>query len=310
MVTTSPPASVSNTTILVCENLPPTPVLGWKDSTIDENKNINAFFFNSVNADEIVYVTNGDVFGYNKIFTYNIPKQKNTYLGSSGTYIPQVNNKGWIVFCSGDFNIFKIKTNGDSLRQLTWGNMFHSPQWDYTGKYIYFFQAAFNIQPAQFVKTDANGTPVNYLTAEIPNMALGKKKNVIAYLKQENNNVAIYYKDLNANYESSLVSSPAVSSLPQLTFNNLTFDNNDENLYWNTDKGIFSYNMTTKKVTQLFANCQTLIYDRPVISPNSNELNYSCHIIQPLDYGILFHSYKAFQMNVNTNVSREIRIFP
>lgn len=306
------PVENDSSVTLVCDTLSKEPFFGWRDSTIDENKNINAFFFNPVNAKEIIYVANGDMFGYNKLFTYSIPSQKITYLSGSGNYLPKINNRNWLVFSSADFNIYKVKTNGDSLRQLTGENMFHNPHWDYTGKFIYFFQSAYNIQPARFVKTDIKGNPIDYLPAEFPVMTMCKKKNGMAYLKNNvNNYISVYYRDLAKNSETLLLTSESVSaSSPELTFNHLTFDNNDENLYWSNDKGIFMYNIAEKKITQLYANCKTLTYNRPMVTINSDKLTYTCHIIKQLDYQTLFHFYKTFQMDIKTQAVKEISVLP
>ena len=61
-------------------------------------------------------------------------------LFNNGNYQAQINNKGWIVFNSNDNNIYKIKANGDSLKQLTFNNISNDPKWDYTNTTIYFFK--------------------------------------------------------------------------------------------------------------------------------------------------------------------------
>src|SRR5688572_8445948 len=117
-----------------CKPLPETPEpFGWYDSTIDVNRNINAYFVNPISPDEVIYIVNGDIQGYNKMFAYHIPSKQATYLANVGEFLPSMNSRGWLVYGTSDNNIFKIKVNGDSLRQLTQGNVYQDAKWDHTG---------------------------------------------------------------------------------------------------------------------------------------------------------------------------------
>lgn len=309
--TPAPAPPPSNPSAMPCATLSAPPAgFYFKDSTINANQNIKAFFYNPLKDNEIIYVAEGDGFGYNKLYAYSILTKKTIYLGNCWNYLPQVNKQGWIVFSSADFNIYKIKTNGDSLTQLTFNHLCHNPQWDYTGKKMYYFQSAFNAQPAQFIQASTNGNPENSLPAELSVLTMCKKKNGMAHLKHTGGYVSVYYTDITANSETLIFTMKSVSaSSPELTFGNLTFDNNDENLYWNTNEGIYTYNLETKQITQRLKNCETLIYTCPMTSFDSDEISYSCHIIKQLDYITLFHAYKTFQINTKTQAIKEFKVF-
>ena len=176
--------------LLNCEKLPATPQpFGWQDSTINENKNINAFFYNPLNNFEIIYQVNGDIFGYNKVFLYNTNTKQNLFLFNNGNYQAQINNKGWIVFNSNDNNIYKIKANGDSLKQLTFNNISNDPKWDYTNTTIYFFKKATLSSPSLLTQINTKGQELNSVPIEYTNSAFAKKTSKLFYLNRFNDNI-------------------------------------------------------------------------------------------------------------------------
>lgn len=296
---------------LKCADIPPPPsTFGWQDTTINEDKNINAFFFNPANPNELIYVANGDVFGYNKMFCYNIPTKTIKYLGDNGNYIPQINNRGWVVFARSDYNIYKIKTNGDSLTQLTSDNISHDPKWNNNGTMILYFKSATGNFPSYVSEMDRNGNSNNIMPVEFANTAFARTNNRIAYLKSEGSTLSVYYKDLAANSETLITSAQGSAATFPTIFQNLTFDNKDENIYWSNAGGIFKYNLTSQRTENIATNCQNTIYARPVIARNADEMTMSCHYIKPISSTKLFHQYKAFKLDLNTREMREVRIFP
>lgn len=295
-----------------CKNLPPTPQpFGWTDTTIDVNKNVNAFFVNPLNPDEIVYVVNGDIFGYNKMFTVNLPKKQTIFLASISGYLPQVNQYGWIVFSDLDNNISKIKCNGDSLTQITTNKMTHDPKWDYSGKFIYYYQTAFNNVPSKLNKVNAAGGLFLDLPIELAHTAIFKKSDKIIYLRTKEKTVTLVLKDLAAVTERDLITAPYDSKADPIVFDNLTLDNNDENFYWSNLGGIFKCNLISLKVDTILKGCPNKIYDSPYIIPsNINTMTFTRHELRPVGPSQLFHEFKSFQMNLTTREITETRIFP
>jgi hypothetical protein len=92
---------------------------------------------NPYNPNEIVFFLYND--GYKGIFTYNMLTKKKTQLtsGSINSAAPPSQAKwgrnGWIIFGEHDYNIYKIKPNGDSLTKLTKTGRNYTPDWNYDG---------------------------------------------------------------------------------------------------------------------------------------------------------------------------------
>ncbi len=98
---------------------------------------------NPNNPNEIVYlrreigVQQGNDFD---MFKFNFCTGENTLLTNHVAYSPNWSVKNWIIFTGKDLQLWKIKSNGDSLIQLTnTGNYNNEAKWNTNGtKYIYF----------------------------------------------------------------------------------------------------------------------------------------------------------------------------
>lgn len=306
------PVIVTLDTTIRCGDLPPTPKpFGWQDSLNDENKNINAFLFNPVNDNEIIYVVNGDAFGYNKLFVYDIPTKKATQLGILGDYLPQVNKRGWITYSDVNNNIIVVKTNGDSLKTLVPGGHALDPKWDHTGNYIYYYSEQYFTLAARLLKITLEGVvSLEYLLA-LPGTAPFKKSDKIIYIQPQNTNATLILKDFLApSTETILISGPLYSKAGQMNFDNLCLDNTDENFYWSNSNGIFRCNLATLKTETLFKNCQNFIFNNPIMAIKRNELTYSHRILKPISAYRLLNLYKAMEMDLYNSRSKEINIYP
>jgi hypothetical protein len=297
--------------LLNCEKLPATPQpFGWQDSTINENKNINAFFYNPLNNFEIIYQVNGDIFGYNKVFLYNTNTKQNLFLFNNGNYQAQINNKGWIVFNSNDNNIYKIKANGDSLKQLTFNNISNDPKWDYTNTTIYFFKKATLSSPSQLTQINTKGQELNSVPIEYTNSAFAKKTSKLFYLKNFSNRVTVFLKDMATNSETLIISSNKQSNIQQNDFFNLSIDNTDENMYWTNFDGIYKYNLSNSKIDTLYKNCENSLFINPILSIKNNKMTFVHKKIKVINNNILFYTYKSYQLDLMTKEIERIEIYP
>lgn len=311
--TVNPPVTNPPDTNSICKNLPPTPKpFGWQDTLTDEEKNVNTFFYNPLNADELVYVVNGTIFGgFNKLYKYNIPSQSSVLLGYNINFTPRVNQFGWITYSDVNSDVWRVKINGDSSIQFTNNQLSDNPQWDYSGKYIYFFQKPKGIYTSQIVKANLDGSYAKVFPADLPYIACFHKSDKLLYLEIKNNtHVNLILKDIENPSETVLLSDVREITPGENTFNNLCVDNEDENFFWSNSIGIFSCNLTSLKIDTLFKNCPTVSYNNPIISSKPNELYYTQHLKSALSVYKLFHKYKAIEHNLISKQGSEVKIFP
>lgn len=295
-----------------CEKLPPTPVpLGWRDSTFDENTNVNAFLPNPLNSNEVLCVVNGDLFGFNKLFARNMVTKTQQQLSILGEYLPDVNARGWVTFSDVNNNIFIVKTNGDSLKQLSFDKLGVNPKWDYSNKYIYYLRQGLGNTPPQLYQIDMQGTIVNIHYGELPYTTLFNKSDKYIILKSSGNACTLVLRELDSlGKETTLLTGPMFSSPGNLFFEDLTIDQSDENLFWSNSKGIFKCNLNTRTIDTVFKNCENTVYLNVMSSFNASEMTYTIKHTKPLNSTILFSDYLPMEWNLRTNNSRLIRIFP
>lgn len=112
---------------------------GWGYATIvsPEDKPFrNAPSSNSLNYNEFVYISDDN--GIEGYWKYNmVTKQKSLIAEIEAWEPPYWSIKDWIVFGS-NAQIFICKSNGDSLKQLTFENNNYDPSWSPDGQYIIF----------------------------------------------------------------------------------------------------------------------------------------------------------------------------
>jgi|GEM_PF-1155333 len=297
---------------LKCGDLPAAPIpFGWTDTLTDGNKCINAFMFDPINPNKIIYVVNGDAAGYNKLFFYDVPSKQAKYVCTLGEYLPQVNSKGWIVFSDVENNVQLIKGNNDSIIALTNNKHARDPKWDYSeNKVLYFSEPHDNI-PAKMIEVDISGQLIAEFEANAPYAATFKKSNKIIVLEINTTTCKLTQKDLDGIIGNrTLLSGPTYSKPGQINFDNLTLDRTDENFYWSNSYGIFKCNLASLKVDTLFKNCQNFIFNNPMISFKDNELTYSHEVISPINSLKLYHQFRAMELNLVTWQTTEIKIYP
>lgn len=91
--------------------------------------------FNPANTNEFCYLFIDNQTGENKLCKFNLLTQSKTDLLSNYQIIlqPKWSKKDWILFNTLDHNFWKIKSNGDSLIQLTFSSQFLYPEWSPDG---------------------------------------------------------------------------------------------------------------------------------------------------------------------------------
>ncbi len=68
----------------------------------------------------------------------NLTAGEKIRLNSSIIGALQINKSGWLVYKKGDLNLYKIKTNGDSLTKLTFNENALFPTWSLDDNFIFY----------------------------------------------------------------------------------------------------------------------------------------------------------------------------
>jgi len=93
--------------------------------------------FNPNNGNEILYVEKNLASGVTKLIKYNLQTfEKENILEAEIYFQPSWANNDWIIFGLNDENIWKIKSNGDSLTQLTFIGSNFNPECNFNSNRI------------------------------------------------------------------------------------------------------------------------------------------------------------------------------
>jgi hypothetical protein len=297
-------------TSLKCHDIPPAPPpFGWLDSTLNNDENIKSYIFNPVNPDEVICLVEGDITGYNKLFTFNLMTKTKIQLANISQFLPSVNNNGWILYSSVDNDLFMIKSNGDSVRQLSHSNFYLHPVWSFEGKKFFYFQQAVGPVNSCIIRSDPkNPSTADVIAADLPYFASLNKSDQIIYAKPKGTTATMVLLNMTTKEERELISGPYNSRTGEIHFSNVCVDRNDEYMYWTNAIGLFRLHLATLTADTLLKNCPNYTYDYPLVSFHVNELALRMHFIRPSGT-TLFHEYKALQMNLVSRQVSELRLF-
>ena len=307
-----PPVVVPNVPLFPCENIPPPPQpFGWADSTTNEEENLLAFMQNPVNSSEIICLAQGNIGGYNQLFTYDVVNKVRTPLANLGNFLPSISQNGWIIYGSFDNDIIKIKTNGDSATTIMNTKTTLNPQFDGSGNSLFYFQQAYFSIISSVIKTTLTGPPNgNLFPADLPYYAPFHNSDEVIYFKPAGTEVTMVRKNLKTQAEQYLVTGPFDPKGEKFYFEDLCLDRGDKNVFWTNSSGISMMNLSTLKVDTILKNCPNYTYDNPLITFNPDELTCSLHLVKPIGSTVLLHQYKTLQYNLLTKKLSEVRIFP
>ncbi len=206
--------------------------------------------FNPNNSDQILYyhgnteANNGSV----NVFDLNTQSTACIYQGNVWER-PYWSAKNWIVFGYAQ-QIFKIKSDGDSLTQLTFQNENYSPIWSYDGSEIIYRQYVSH-QTYSIIRLRDDG----YKLDSIPNSYLDEGvcngNNQIVYLPEHTSKqIAILDLDLFGVSNSYTMFEDAY-----LNIHDVKWIPNTDDVVWSTLSGIFRTNLTTLSTTKIKEGC-------------------------------------------------------
>lgn len=177
------------------------------------------------------------------------------------------NNNDWILLVLKkdlNFNIWKIKSNGDSLTQLTFTNKCFDPEWNLSGdKFVYelgYTSPTISIiadENGQTLDTIQGGTPYSWqhdslgLTSGIPGISYFTLGNGIP--------TRLYY---------------VLSEDNILYAMNAIWINNEE-IIWPNSTGIYKININTEQIEKIKETCENRVYIHSAYSPISNKLIFT-----------------------------------
>jgi len=253
--------------------------------------------FNPNNSDEIVIRVHEKLSdSYFKMVTYNLTTQEKETIFEGNFFRPKWSKKGWILFSQSDFNIYKIKSNGDSLTQLTYNVPTLGHEWNLKGdRFIYKSLTHSNTA----IICDDSGVPLDTLDRSTSTFSWQHDSLVTGISP-----LRLYYFDPNDDSDFNVVlelSNGTVTTSEWL---------DDENIIWSTDEGIFRTNIYTKEKELLISSCAAKVYKFPTVCQSAKKVIFvrtDLELTMPEEHTGTA-TFRLFMMDFDGSNKEEIKI--
>ncbi|MFK7948368.1 MAG: TolB family protein [Saprospiraceae bacterium] len=222
--------------------------------------------FNPNNPNEFIYYSVKD--SSSGIIKHNIETGINEFLTKDLRFQgrPKWSKKDWIIFpLRGDgptFDIWKIKSNGDSLTQLTFTGQCHYPEWNLNGdKFIYkvgYTSPTISIIADEFgntLDTLLGGSQISWTHDSLLVFSGPAGVGYFSLNTKKHHYIQLYHNvsDYVGNSQSAIWI-------------------NDKEMIWTTNKGIFKIHRETEQANLIRETCDSHYYIEPSYSPISDKL--------------------------------------
>lgn len=159
-----------------------------------------------------------------------------------------INKNGWLVYEKIDQNIYKIKTNGDSLTQLTIKGTYMSPSWSEDGAYIFYQDKYFGKPGKCIIQTSSKGDIIDTLENVGRAEKIHSRGHYYYFTDFDGKEFSIVQLDLNTGLRKTIVSK---NNNMGEEMGDCYTDLANTTLYWYNNSGLFTTNINTLHTTRL-----------------------------------------------------------
>ncbi len=271
-----------------CKELPTTPQSGWNFTTRNPNLNCLKSQYDPVSSEKIYYLSDDTT---NRYLLSSLSRNINSkiFIDSKIISYPILNKNGWITFSKTDFNIYKIKSTGDSLVKLTTNGISMNPVWDMTGNYIYFNDAN-NLSVYRMTKT---GILID--TLKNINSQLVVHDSLFAYLLNGGNSQSLYIKNSFTN-ATKLIETNTIKNSDDIIFG-FFFDSQNSSLYYYDLKGLYKVNIANLTKTKIINSCPTERRLHYTISYVTNKIMATQISTKQINSSTLYNEYDLVEFD-------------
>jgi hypothetical protein len=228
--------------------------------------------FNPNNSNEIIYVRSSTSTFGTSLVKRNLTTGQETFIVNDVRSQPDWSVKDWIVFNHADNQVWKIKSNGDSLQQLTTQGGLETI-WDKSGNKIeYWFQRGQTAYNYYNFITDNNGNIID--TLFYPFLAH------YGSWSYDNTKIASYcymydvgYIDLGTKQMTKVTNTPPDNSgQGKNIITDIDWMPNSQDIIWANEAGLYKTNIYTKQTTTLKIACDGRFYVYLSVSPDGKKI--------------------------------------
>lgn len=278
-----------------CKSIPDAPPFGW--NYIYRGKAFESPCFNPKNENEILFVDQSGLVTQQKLYAFNLIS-RNFLLLCEGHFLsrPKWGLNDWIVFCFQDNNIWKIKSNGDSLVQVTTSGDFFFPTWDYRS--IRIIANLSTIQKAVFL------TPEGEIIDTLKKFSYGG-----GFFSFVNDSIIVTssYQGLGIyNLNSDVIS---ILHTAEISSYSGIYVSCDSTVTWIDESGMYVSSISTPlKTKKIFSSCNSQMYLSPTLSADCKRICWEKITKKALNKNDLQIEYKLVFTNLEGICEEELQI--
>lgn len=261
--------------------------------------------FNPNDPDEILYLhVNSDPFTrfYTELWVLNLCNGKKRYVTDKASFNPDWSIKDWIIFEDYSFQLWKIKSNGDSLTQLTFQHQHNRPRWSPDGNSFLHYQVD-RTPNGNLILMDETGNLIRIQDSTLGGWAMfswdldGKN---YAYASEGGFKIA--------NMENKLIDTfPNISPVGYIL--GIVWHPNKEEIYWTDRLGIYKTNLETRATQTLLNRCENnKTYVTFSISPDKTQMLVEQHYYTKIGENLVQQEYNLVSLDMDGTNEQRIKV--
>ncbi len=281
---------ITNEPEQLCEKLPPTPPLGWVFQTRNPKLNLQNARYSPQNDNLVFFLSHDSIFNY-LLWSFNRQTKLKQLLDYNVFSSPSINKKGWVVYYKSDFNIYKIKINGDSLTKISNTSNFINPFWDETSNKIY----CSNANNLQLYKINHFGIITDTIKNINSNVFI--KDSLHVYIENDGTNQNIMLKNILKNNVTKLVINK-IADAKDIIYGFFLSSNNKE-LFYYKGKGLFQVTLANLNIKKVVTSCDKEKYLDFSLSYFSGKFLTTKITSKVLNNTTLYNQYDLYEFDEN-----------
>ncbi len=270
---------------------------------ITDTSSVFAAEYNPLNNDEIIFLKLES--NIRNMYRFNLVTHQKYLIGS----FPVIQSfdwgkNDWILLELGDLNVWKMKSNGDSLIQLTSGKPYFHPKWNFNSTKISVFYYINPMEEHGEILTADGLFYDSIMDPTIYNSCLysswrNSSEMMISYQSPSEIRVV----DLN---QKIVLKEKIFNSIYNIT--QVEWLNDNEAIV-NSAYGLYKYNFQTNSIVKLRCQCPQLLYQKIRANIEGNKLLMTRVLYEQIDTSFYFNiKYEIVELDLETMIETVIDV--